>query len=195
VTAAEVPPRLAEALADLVAWLKRDGIPHVIIGGVAVAVVGHPRTTRDIDAVILMEDRSWESLIGLAKNAGFEARVPEPAAFARQSRVFLLRHAKTRVDVDLSAGALPFEEEVVKRASLKLLGGRPVPVATPEDLIVMKIIASRPRDIADIEGLLASNPSLDLKRVRKFVRLFADALESPERWETLERLLGPRGRA
>ena len=74
-------------------------------------------------------------------------------------------------------------------------GGYFSPVATPEDLLVLKAIAGRPRDIVDIEGLLAANPSVDRDRVRSVTAAFAELLEAPEILETLDRLLAAtRGR-
>lgn len=105
----------------------------------------------------------------------------------------MLRHTRTGIGVDLSAGALPFEEELVARASSYTVRGIEIPTASPEDLVVMKILASRPRDIADIEGLLVAHPSLDVARVRKHVRLFSAALETPELNKKLEELLRSRG--
>jgi hypothetical protein len=69
------------------------------------------------------------------------------------------------------------------------VAGVPVPLPTPEDLIIMKAVAHRERDMLDIEGLLATHPSLDVSRVRFWVRAFADALESPEIYDDLERQL------
>ena len=40
-------------------------------------------------------------------------RIPDAIEFAHETRVLLLRHAPTGIDIDLSLGALPFEEELV----------------------------------------------------------------------------------
>jgi hypothetical protein len=67
-------------------------------------------------------------------------------------------------------------------------------LATPEDLIVMKAVAHRARDLGDIEGLLTAHPRLDRVRVRRLVRKFAAVLEAPEVLEDLESALA-RSRA
>ena len=66
------PPHVLEALGDLVGWLRRAEVPHTIIGGIALALVGHPRLTRDVDAVILMGDLSWEGFLDAAREAGLK---------------------------------------------------------------------------------------------------------------------------
>ncbi len=158
------------------------------------AFAGRPRTTRDVDLVVLLGPHSWESFLQAATAAGFVPRIPDAVAFACRSRVFLLKHEKSGIDVDISAGALPFEEEAIRRARDVVFGRRKIRVATPEDLIIMKMIASRPRDVADVEEIVAANPKLDRRRVRSFVMQFADLLEMPELVDRLEALLGKRRR-
>ena len=120
---------------------------------------------------------------------GFVPRISDAAAFARTQRVLLLQHQPTGVTIDLSCGVLPFEDEVIARARTLTVGSLQLKVATPEDLIIMKAIARRPRDIADIEALLNIDSNLDLARVRYWVRQFAEALEMPELLDNLERIL------
>jgi predicted nucleotidyltransferase len=101
----------------------------------------------------------------------------------------LLRHGDG-VGVDVSCGALPFEQEMIERAQVVEVGGVKVNVPTPEDLIIMKAVAQRPKDLNDIEALLRAHADLDLERVVRWTREFATALETPEILAGLERLLG-----
>jgi predicted nucleotidyltransferase len=103
--------------------------------------------------------------------------------------VLLLKHENSGVDIDLSFGALPFERELIDRAEFFVVNAVTVKVATPEDLIVTKAVAQRAKDIVDIETILNIREDLDLSRVRSWVRQFADALETPEVFDTVERLL------
>lgn len=161
---------LLATLRDIESWLARNGIPHVFVGGIAVALMGHPRETEDVDAVVLLGSRSLDSFAALASEAGLAPRVPDHVVFARRTKVLLLRHKASGVNVDLSVGALPFEEEMIARARRVTVHGMVIPAATPEDLAIMKIVASRPKDLADIDGLLTVNPRMDLKRVHARVR-------------------------
>jgi hypothetical protein len=55
---------------------------------------------------------------------------------------------------------------------LKLdLGEVGIPLPLPEDLIIMKAVAHRPRDLGDIEAMLAAHPELNPRRVRHWVRV------------------------
>jgi predicted nucleotidyltransferase len=195
VRSADPIPPLLGALRELEAFLRSERLRHVYIGGLAVALVGRPRLTRDIDAIIFLGELSVDELLRRAKARGFAKRIPDAAAFAHRTRVVLLRHAATRVDVDLSIGSLPFEDETVRRARRVTVKRLTIPVARPDDLIILKAIASRPRDIVDIEGLLDANPRMGRARIRSVTAAFAEILEAPELLENLERLLARRARS
>jgi hypothetical protein len=61
-------------------------------------------------------------------------------------------------------------------------------VATPEDIVMMKAIAKRPCDIADIGAILDAGHDLDLRRVRGLLKAFTEALESDDFSAEFERL-------
>jgi predicted nucleotidyltransferase len=185
----KLPNVLREALRDLVAWLEAENIPQAVIGGVAVALLAQPRVTQDIDAVIWLDTRLLESFLPTGAAYGFAPRISHTVDFARTRRVLLLQHQPTGVTIDLSCGVLPFEEELIARARTLTIGSLKLKVATPEDLIIMKAIAHRPRDIADIEAILNVEQNLDLERVRFWVKQFADALDMSELMGDLEKLL------
>ncbi len=184
---------LLATLRDLVRWLAAAGARGAIIGGVGASLLGRPRVTRDIDAVVLVPEREWENFVRLGARFGFAPRRPDALEFARATRMLLMRHQDTEIDLDLSFGLLPFEEETVARAVLLAIGGVRAPVATAEDLIVMKAVAGRARDIADIEGLIAVAGEIDLERVRRWVKEFAAAMEMPEIALRLESILAASG--
>jgi hypothetical protein len=167
-------------LPDLVHWWNSQNVPAIVIGGLAVAILGRARVTRDIDGLALLREESWASFIDAGRDFNFVPRLPDTLEFAHESRVLLLRHQSTGIDVDISLGSLPFEEEAIARAQSAEFAGVSIPLPTPEDLIIMKAIAHRERDLLDIEGLLAAHPKVDTSRIREWVRRFADTLEAPE---------------
>src|SRR5260370_5342959 len=167
------------------AWWQAQKIHGVLIGGLAVALLGRPRVTRDVDAMVLLAEELWPACIESAGTFGFLPRLPDALAFAHQARVLLLRQQPTGIDIDIAFGCLPFEQETVARATHVQIAGTTVPLPSPEDLVIMKAVAHRERDLQDIEGLLIAYPDLDTRRVRHWVRSFADAMEQPELYDDL----------
>ena len=180
---------ILDALEALVKWLEDEQVPNAIIGAVGVCLTAKPRFTTDIDAVIWIDRDRWEALINSAVDRGFSLRQSDALAFATTARVLLLTHESSGVDIDLSFGALPFERELIDRANEVAVRGMSVKVATPEDLIITKAVANRPKDIADIELIVDVRKRLDLRRIRYWVVQFADVLEMPEITENVERVL------
>ncbi len=180
---------LRSALHDLVRWWRAGGVRGIVIGGVAASILGRPRLTRDVDGLVWLDETRWGDFVAEGARFGFAPRIPDAMAFARESRVLLLRHESSQIDADISFGALPFEEEAVARKVSKRIGRLTIPLPTPEDLIVMKAVAHRPRDLADIEGILAGTGNLNVRHIRRWVREFANALGSQEILGDLEKLL------
>jgi hypothetical protein len=175
-----------------VQWWQTQHARGLIIGGLAVALLARPRATRDIDALVLVAEDRWSAFLDAGSKFGFIPRQADTLAFAHEARVLLLRHQPTGIDVDVSLGCLPFEEEAVKRSVAVQVAGVSVPLPTPEDLVIMKAVAHRDRDRQDIEGILVAHPNLDVHRVRRWVRAFAAALETPEIYDDLQQQLQRR---
>lgn len=181
---------LRTTLAALLDWFRAESIRSMVIGGVAASLLGRPRMTRDVDVLVWIEDPAhWPGFLVSGRAHDFEPRIADAIGFASRARVLLLRHAKTGIDVDVSFGGLPFEDEALTRAGEGKLGDLGIPLPAPEDLVIMKAIAHRPRDVADIEAVLDAHPNLDRERIRRWVREFAEALDMPELLVDVEKLL------
>jgi hypothetical protein len=187
----DLTPLLA-VLRDLVAWLKAGKVQGVVIGGLAASLLGRPRLTRDVDALVLIDEGLWADFLAAGRGYGFIPRRDDALAFAQETRVLLVRHQESGIDVDIVFGSLPFEKEAVARATWMEMGGLRAPLPLPEDLIIMKAVAHRPQDLTDIEAILAAHPKLNLRRARRWVREFAAALSMPEILNDLEALLSQR---
>lgn len=185
---------LLAALRDAMAWLQAHHVRGLVIGGVAASLLGRPRLTRDVDVLVILDQARWPVLLESAAAFRFVPRPDDPVAFARQTHVLPLRHQPSAIDVDVILGSLPFEHEALRRAQTISVGGVSFPVATPEDLVVMKMVAHRPQDLVDIDAVLDAQPGIDLRRVRRIVREFAEAMESPTLLEDLEAILARRRR-
>ena len=170
-------------------WLTSESIRGTIIGGVAVSIRAEPRFTDDVDAVILADDMGWERVVDSAGRYGLVPRIDDVLKFAARSRMLLLRHEASGVDIDVSLGTLPFERQAIDRSTVVTVGQVRLRVASPEDLVIMKALARRPKDFVDIDSILDAQKDLDLDRIRHHLREFSSVLEMPEIHEDFEKLL------
>jgi len=162
----------------------------VVIGGIAASVLGEARYTEDLDAMFLLSIQDIPRFLEEARQEGIEPRIENAADFARKNRILLLRHTVTNTNIDISLGIMPFEQEVIERSSVQDFGDSlQVRLPTAEDLIIMKVIAHRPKDWEDIRTLAVKYTNLDISRVERWVKDFAELLDAPELWEQVEKIL------
>jgi hypothetical protein len=178
-----------KALAALRDALRECKAPAAVIGGVAIIARGVARHTADIDATVLAAAVENRRLLACFTGHGFVARIPKPLEFARENQILLLRHGPTGVDLDLSLAWLPFEADAIANAEPIDYAGVTLPCARAEDLLIYKLIAHRNRDLDDVERLLLLHrKAIDMARVRRVLGQLAEALEGPDRLQTLARL-------
>jgi hypothetical protein len=125
-----------EPLRALQRLLERYDQRGVIIGGIAASLLGQPRLTADLDAVILLSTEDLPRLIQAAAEEGMNPRITDAEAFARKNRVLLLTHSASGIHIDVSLGILPFEVEMVARGQKLSFGDLSLRLPTPEDLII-----------------------------------------------------------
>ena len=168
-------------------FLSRHNIPYVVIGGLAVQFWGEPRMTQDADLTIQSSVDSGVQPIAELLTTHFESRVADPVAFARQSRMILIR-TPSGIEVDVSLALPGYEDELFARAiTIEIAPGKSIQVCSPEDLIIHKAIAGRPRDEYDISGVvLRQGIRLDLDYLRSWLDQFSNLLEDSRVSERFE---------
>lgn len=181
---------LKEPLEAVQRLLSRFDDRGVIIGGTAVSILGRPRLTEDVDAMFLLSVQDIPRLLEAAKKEGMMPRINNAEEFAGKNRIVLLRHIPSGTSIDISLGIMPFEEEMVERSILyELEDSLKVRIPSPEDLIIMKSMPRRPKDLEDIRGIAQKYPKLDKKRIKKWVTAFGEVLDLPDLWKQIEPLL------
>jgi hypothetical protein len=175
---------LDRAIQDITGVLEALHVDYAIVGGIANAIWGEPRATIDVDVTVSVSENELETVI---RAIGDQLRpaVSNPLAFVHQTRVLPLDSADG-VRVDVIFALLPFEIDAIRRAQEVSIAGRTVRVVTAEDLVLMKIISDRPRDIADAEAIVRRClRALDCHYLEPRIGELSAALENPdivERW-------------
>lgn len=174
-------------------FLEQRGVRYLVIGGLAVVVVGEPRTTADADAVVFVSPAEAEALIREAAEAGFDLR--EDVERERLSRTGTMRFRKGLFRLDLITASLPFEEQARERASRHELFGMSLPFPSPEDLLLFKILAGRDKDLLDATGVARRHrDQLDLPYLETTLHAICEAAEDASLWSRLQGVLA-RARA
>ncbi|MGA3078332.1 MAG: nucleotidyl transferase AbiEii/AbiGii toxin family protein [Bryobacteraceae bacterium] len=143
---------LESSVAEVASILEELSVPYMLIGGIAVAAWGEARATLDVDLSVWAEPGDFAATVG-ALCSRLKALPADPLLFAGQTRVLPMLSA-LGIRLDLVFAALPAERNLIARALPKQLGGRQVNVATVEDLIWMKLISDRPKDVDDAQRLI-----------------------------------------
>jgi hypothetical protein len=180
-----VQPAALELLADLSKVLKGWGRWYVF-GAQAVIAYGVPRLSADVDVTLQLVPEEPERFVTAMQAAGFALRVEDPD-FVRRTRVMPFVHLATAMPVDIVLAASGLEDEFLSRAQAVDLGGTVVPLIHPEDLIIAKVLAGRPKDLEDAGALWRiRGQELDAARIERALRLLEEALSQSELVSTFE---------
>jgi hypothetical protein len=164
-------------------------VPYCLIGGVANQRWGEPRQTLDVDGTVIIgfgQERHWAQKLATV----FASRIENAADFAIQNRIVLLR-SDEGLGIDLSLGALPYEERMVARASdWDVPAHGRIRTCAAEDLIVLKAFASRAQDWIDIEKvLIRRGDKLDRELIVEELTPLVELKEEPEILHRLQTLM------
>lgn len=147
-----VAPAILDRAAEVSELLCTLGVPHALIGGLAVGVHGHPRGTKDVDFLVGVE--------------AFE--MTEPLLVYREELKRLVKVGET--DIMSVPPRYPVLETELRLES-------DVPVISLAGLVLMKLDASRPQDREDVRVLLSRLPER-IAEVRDYLAEHAPELVS-----------------
>jgi hypothetical protein len=166
---------VTESLHTLVELLDQLSIEYAVMGGFAVRAHGVPRPTYDIDLTIVVDRARFPELFDRLRDYDFA--VPEVYETGWVDRVRELPLLKLRrfirdesLDVDVFLVESNFLAEVMQRRSRLDAEGQMLWVVSPEDLVLFKLLAGRPRDWGDVADVLFIQGSLDELYMRRWAR-------------------------
>lgn len=168
---------LFQSVVDLQGRLHARGILSAVIGGIAVAVWGEPRVTRDVDIKVLLGRDAAPRLLEAIGHDYTPLQADPLAALARSGVLFVQDAHGTRLDLLLSD--VSFDAEAIQRArKVTLQPGLVASVCSPEDLIIYKLISTRQRDQDDVEGIVRrQGDALDDQYILTWLGRFEQALD------------------
>lgn len=159
---------------SLLLALNEGGVRYLVVGGLAVVLHGHLRTTMDLDLVVHLEPENLERALRVFDALGYQPVPPVPLlhfadpeireSWIRDKNMIvfsLWKPDRPQFKLDLFVSE-PFDfGEIYGRAVRVNLGEAEATVVALEDLMEMKREAGRPQDVADLQALE------ELRRKRK----------------------------
>lgn len=167
-----------EQITRLLDLLDEAGVEYAVIGGHAVNAWLEPRFTADVDVTVHAPPATMDRLKAVLASHGY--RVTGEHGATQPSGPDFVRFVSdgAGITLEVQASKTAFQREVLRRAAA---AGTPR-IATPEDLIVLKLIANRPKDRIDLLGLLQLD-GLDWAYVERWAAA----------WDVVDRLRALRG--
>jgi len=166
--------------------LSKHNLPYMVVGGQAVLLYGEPRLTRDIDITLGVDVDHLEEVLSVVQELKLNPLPKEIESFVRETMVLPALDEHTGIRVDFIFSYTPYETGAIKRAKKVEIMGQEVNIASPEDLIIHKIFAGRPRDIEDVRTVLLKNTDVDLQYIRGWLKEFDEASKEKDFLKTFE---------
>jgi predicted nucleotidyltransferase len=170
---------LIDVVAALADAFDRLQIRFAIGGAIANNYWGIVRATKDVDCLISLPAIKYQLFADELNTIGFRLRdkdgQPTPLMVPRLREQFSRDKlvechyvmADPPVRVELFVPAVALQEEILRRAVSIRMRAREVPVTTAEDLILLKLVFHRVKDLQDIRGILyVQRGQLDLEYMR-----------------------------
>ncbi len=183
---------MAVGLAELLATLDDHlGVgSYAIVGAVARNAWAPPRATTDLDVAIAAVPAVVEAGARALRELGYapvRRHQVAPEDVVPDLIVFRSERALPR-QVDFLVTKTDFERQVLGRAVPVEVSGRRIQIASPEDLLVYKLLADRPRDREDAEAVVLTQEragrTLDWEHVERWAQY----------WEIADRVAALRAR-
>jgi hypothetical protein len=171
-----IPTLLAEADGAL----RAAGVRAAVIGGCARNAWAEVRPTKDVDFVVEVSEGKYPDLVKSLASIGFRRASAVGGAPGVVPDLELFRDASGR-RIDLLYAHTDFERSALTRAEVREpYAGVSLPVCSPEDLVVYKLLAGRPQDLLDIQAMMAALTSGNRPVDWAYVERWADVWEIRE---------------
>ena len=149
--------RVSDIVRLMVSRLEAEGSSYQIVGAVAYFCYGPPRFTHDVDFVVSMPAASLDRLLGgLPPEFSVDPQARMELFTGTMRWVVKVKGSALKLELFLLSDD-PHHAEEFRRRRRQWIPEAEVEawVATAEDLIVQKLRWARPKDLEDIQGIIA----------------------------------------
>jgi len=143
--------QFVQALVDA---LNGSRLRYMLVGGIAVNYWGFPRATLDIDLAVALETADVDRMRRLLKALRCDAKPDDVATLIRISNCIMTHSRLSDYRIDFWIPRTVYEQEALGRRRRAQVYGKTSWVIAPEDLMIMKLLAGRGKDLDDALGVL-----------------------------------------
>ncbi len=185
-----MPADVPSALADLAAAFAGLGLRWYVFGAQAVIAAGVPRLTADIDVTVEAPRGGTRALIAALARRGIAMRdIGDVETFIAETRVIPAIHVASQLPIDVVLAGPGLEDEMMARVQLRSVGAVEIPFVDLADLIALKLLAGRDKDLEDVRALVRAEPAgLSLELARERVAVLGALIDDSTLVATFDRL-------
>ena len=179
---------LEDVFKKVVTFLNKERCKYIIIGGIAAGTLGEPRVTGDVDIDIKMDSSDITDFLNKAEKEGFKFSSKQCLTKVEHTGTFQINYGAFHIDFIIAS--TDFEKVAFERKEIIKLYGIKAFFPTPEDLILLKLIPGRDKDLLDAKNvILRHKGKLDINYLKKWAEIFCDEAHDMRIWNILTRLL------
>jgi hypothetical protein len=157
---------LDDVTRELVSLFEADAVPYVVMGGLAVRIHAVPRPTYDVDFTVALPRSQLPWLYQHVESLGYTVPAAQAAGWVDtvkglpvvKLQAFLGERA---IDVDIFLAETAYQQHLLTRRERHAAEGLDAWFVSPEDLILLKLLAGRPKDRVDVSDILFIQGQLD----------------------------------
>lgn len=141
---------------ELLSEFNAHEVRYLIVGGYAVSIHAQPRATKDLDILIDPSSRNGEAVFAALKKFGAPLSGLAAEDFVESGSFFRMGKPPAMVDILSRIKGVEFAHAWERRVVREIEDGLRVPFISRDDLMVAKLAAGRPEDLADVAALRAA---------------------------------------
>ena len=142
-------------LKELLSIFNDNKVKYLVVGGYAVSFHAQPRATKDLDILIKPDAGNAAAVYAALKKFGAPLGGLGPDDLIERGKFFRMGTPPVMVDILPEISGVDFDDAWPRRVEVTLdaATGLKAQFISETDLIVAKLAAGRPQDLADVDAI------------------------------------------
>lgn len=165
--------KFEEMILDFLKILEKLSIKYAIIGGVAVSSWGNPRTTQDLDIIVVLKSSDTDEFCEKLQQKQFSISKKDMKTSLKHKTHFTIFDELSEYHIDVKGIYSPSDAITIKNRRSVSYEGYNMYIASPEDTIAHKLLYGGYQDIEDAKSILIQHSDLDMDYLEELCRKLA----------------------